>query len=243
MSQATHECFETVLDIEQRCQDMRARTGTCDTDQLDAQETAVRITMLDTVMRECAEGQLTEVGYIGYFDAENDLINACVRQAKGVVAAAYAPSPAVPVPAATAACMAASAAYAHKVLHFILERATPVMDRMATRLFEDLDKQGFVRRLATELSVTRARWITGLLQACPQFETLYGRSPESFLRTVQQRSDCVLSKTYVNTAVICLPQVCGNGIVEDPEQCDDGNGNDSDGCHNDCTTGPSAPPP
>jgi len=241
MSQATHECFETVLDIEQRCQDARARTGTCDATQVDAQETAARVVMLDTVMRECAEGQLTEIGYIGYFDAETDLINACVRQAKGAVAAAYAPSAAAPIAPADVACLAASAAYGHKVLHFILERATPVMERMATRLFEAEEKQAFVRQLETALSATRARWIAGLLQVCPQFERLYGRSAESFLRTVKQRSDCVLSKTYVNSAVICLNQVCGNGIVEEPEQCDDGNGDDTDACRNDCTANPVAP--
>ena len=28
---------------------------------------------------------------------------------------------------------------------------------------------------------------------------------------------------------------CGNGAVEAPEQCDDGNGDDGDGCDNDCT--------
>jgi cysteine-rich repeat protein len=32
----------------------------------------------------------------------------------------------------------------------------------------------------------------------------------------------------------CQP-VCGNGIIEPGEQCDDGNNNDLDGCRNNCT--------
>lgn len=35
--------------------------------------------------------------------------------------------------------------------------------------------------------------------------------------------------------VSVMPPACGNGHVELPEQCDDGNQNDSDLCHNDCT--------
>lgn len=38
----------------------------------------------------------------------------------------------------------------------------------------------------------------------------------------------------------CLVGLCGNGDVEDREECDDGNGMDSDGCDNDCTISPGA---
>ncbi len=111
------------------------------------------------------------------------------------------------------------------------------MERFATRLFEPDAKVARVRDLGIELSNTRQRWVAGLIDLCPTFETVYGRTPESFLRTLKDRTDCVLSKTYVNSVAMCLRQVCGNGIVEDPEQCDDGNSNDGDACHNDCTRG------
>jgi cysteine-rich repeat protein len=127
-------------------------------------------------------------------------------------------------------------------MRFILDREKPVLERFATRVYPAEEKQTRVREVETELSITRQRWIAGLLQACPQFEALYGRSAESFLRTMKQRTDCVLSKTYVTSAVICLKQVCGNGIVEEDEQCDDGNGDDTDGCRNDCTTSSGAAP-
>jgi cysteine-rich repeat protein len=134
--------------------------------------------------------------------------------------------------------MAASGAYGRKAIRFVLERGRPVMERFASRAFEEDEKLERARQLQLELSATRARWVAGLLLACPQFETVYGRSADSFLRTMKQRADCVLSKTYVNTAVLCLSQVCGNGVVEGTEQCDDGNGNDADACRNDCTDHP-----
>lgn len=34
---------------------------------------------------------------------------------------------------------------------------------------------------------------------------------------------------------VCEPIRCGNGFTEPGEQCDDGNDNDDDNCHNDCT--------
>ncbi len=37
----------------------------------------------------------------------------------------------------------------------------------------------------------------------------------------------------------CIP-LCGNGVVEAGESCDDGNGDDVDSCRNDCTPGPTA---
>jgi cysteine-rich repeat protein/parallel beta-helix repeat protein len=34
---------------------------------------------------------------------------------------------------------------------------------------------------------------------------------------------------------LCDPQICGNGIIESPEECDDGNTNNWDGCSSICT--------
>ena len=236
MSGATHECFEIALEIEQRCRDTQARGGTCDSAAEQAQTSAAVDTVVATVSAACAEGQLTEVGYFGLFDAEADLFDACVRQARNALAATYAPASAdTPEPAI--ACMAATAAYGRKVMRSILERERTVLERFATREFPEDEKLERIRQLQLELSATRERWVAGLLEACPQFETVYRRSADSFLRTLKQRAECVLSKTYVNSAVTCVSQVCGNAVVEPPEQCDEGNSDDTDGCRSDCTIG------
>ena len=121
-------------------------------------------------------------------------------------------------------------------MRFILERETPVLERIATRLFSAEEKKASILQVERELSATRPRWVAGLLEACPAFATVYGRSPDSFLRTMKQRTDCVISLTYVQSAVSCQTQVCGNGIKEGSEQCDDGNASSADTCRVDCTT-------
>ncbi len=54
--------------------------------------------------------------------------------------------------------------------------------------------------------------------------------PRSFLRFA-----LVLTAAALLTACPGRRSVCGNGNVEPPEQCDDGNMVDGDGCNNDCT--------
>jgi len=48
---------------------------------------------------------------------------------------------------------------------------------------------------------------------------------------------------FNNTAECAGPPVCGNGVVEGDEECDDGNTNNDDACRNDCTLCPPPPEP
>lgn len=45
------------------------------------------------------------------------------------------------------------------------------------------------------------------------------------------------SETPTNSTTDVPGQICGDGVVKDDEQCDDGNDNDKDGCTNDCKKG------
>lgn len=234
VSRAVHACFDSVFDLEERCAAALARGSACDRREVEAESEAAARRMQTVLTSACQTGQLTEVGYFGFGDATIDLRNACLDQARAAIATAYAPLRAATAPPPAAQCMAASAAYGRRITRFVLERATPVMERMATLAFQPAEKTAMVLHLGRELAATRARWIDGLSAACPQFVNVFGRSPESFARTMKQRADCVLSKTYVNNAVSCPPQECGNGVPEDGEDCDDGNQNDLDACPNDC---------
>jgi cysteine-rich repeat protein len=251
MSRAAHTCYDDVLVIEQRCRNAVAQGGTCDQDQLEADVEAATRPMRATLTTVCDSGELTEVGYIGFFDAEADLFNACVTQARGALSATYTPSLTGVPPAAVAQCMTATAEYGRKVMRYILGREVPVFERIASRYvpcptgtptqtpsecggYTKEERDAFIRAIETELSATRPRWVTGLTAACPDFATIYGRTADSFLRTLKQRTDCVLSKTYVNTGVSCLGQVCGNGIQEADEECDDGNRVETDTCLSNC---------
>jgi cysteine-rich repeat protein len=240
MTRATHVCFDKVLAVENRCRDQEVRGETCDRDAVEDEVEAATNEMRRELTSSCLDGQLTELGYFGFFDTEADLFNACLIQSRAAVEATYAPALAGPPSAAEADCMAASADYGRKVMSYILQRVIPVQERIATIPFKEDEKKAFVLHVEMELSATRQQhWIAGLSAACPDFAAVYGRSADSFLRTLKQRTDCVLSKTYVNTSFNCLGQVCGNGIKEASEACDDGNRDDTDTCKSNCTANPS----
>ena len=96
ISRATHTCFDTALALEQRCNDALARGETCDRDAIDAAiaeaDNATRVALSDS----CVIGQLTEIGYIGFFDAQSDLSSACLTQSRAAVEATYVPAAAGP---------------------------------------------------------------------------------------------------------------------------------------------------
>lgn len=238
ISAGAHACFDTVLGIEMACRDAAARGESCDRDAADAAIAAADGDLRATLADACQEGQLTTLSFIGFFDAGADLTKACVTQAQNAIAAIYAPARATAPPPAAASCMAATAAYGRKVIWYALQREVPVMERIASRLLETDAKQAAILNVERELSADRARWIDGVVAACPSFESVYRRSADSFLRTLKQRVDCVLSLTYVHSSISCPMQSCGNAVVEGSEACDDGNSDDSDGCRSDCTFGP-----
>ncbi|MGH7788633.1 MAG: hypothetical protein ACRERC_17310, partial [Candidatus Binatia bacterium] len=234
ISRAAHDCFDTVLGIEQRCRDAALQGGGCDAEQRAAEIAEADRGLRATLAAACAPGQLTELSYIGFFDAATDLTRACSGEAHAAATALYAPAQAGGLSPAAAQCLTASAGYGRKMMRFALERGAPVMERIATRQLSGDEKKASILQVERELSTARTRWIDGLLDHCPQFETVYGRSAESLLRTLKQRTDCVLSQTYVHSAIACIARQCGDGIPQDPEACDDGNGDDGDACRNDC---------
>lgn len=235
ISRATHACFDHVVAARTSCNNAVVRGEACDEEATDARVADASRTQRLTLTSECSQAELMDLGYRDVFDASADLFNACVTQARGAVSSTYAPALAgTPSPAA-AECMVASAAYARKVMRSALQRETPVMERIASRSLPTEEKIRSIARVETDLASTRLRWANGILDVCPDFVAVYGRSVDSYLRTLKQRTDCVLQKTYIHTRISCPSQICGNGIPEGIEECDDGNRDNTDTCRTDCT--------
>jgi cysteine-rich repeat protein len=68
------------------------------------------------------------------------------------------------------------------------------------------------------------------------FTALYGRSPRTFVTDIGARADCIGGLLYIQDAILCPAPVCGNGIIEMPETCDDGNTDNGDACPSSCGT-------
>ena len=64
--------------------------------------------------------------------------------------------------------------------------------------------------------------------------TLRPHSIDQFVADVGSRADCLVGGVYVQDALRCPAPVCGNGMEEAGEECDDGNADDTDACRADC---------
>ena len=62
-----------------------------------------------------------------------------------------------------------------------------------------------------------------------------GAACDDFLGRIAAQAGCMVGFVYVQDAVTCPAPVCGNGMQERGEECDDGNDYDGDGCRSDCT--------
>jgi len=70
-------------------------------------------------------------------------------------------------------------------------------------------------------------------------QSTWSTNTSSATATVNLSGDELVECTFVDTFTPpcsgpSCPSVCGNGIVEDPEQCDDGNTRSGDGCDSNC---------
>jgi cysteine-rich repeat protein len=243
ISRATFTCFDTVLVALQACNNAIVNGEACDVEQTDDIVAEASRQQRLVLTRNCSQAELADLGYIGLADSQADLFNACVTQARGAVSATYTPALVGPPAEEVAACMIATAAYARKVIRFALHQETPIMDRIAARSLSTEEKMAAIQKIEEDLGAARARWVTGLLERCPDFAAIYGRSADSFLRTMKQRSDCALSNLYVHTGINCPSQICGNGIPEGSEACDDGNRSNDDTCRTDCSANEPTPGP
>ena len=70
---------------------------------------------------------------------------------------------------------------------------------------------------------------------CPRFSAMYRFDVATLLARLAPRGTCVIYASYIQMELMCPTPVCGNGVQETGEQCDDGNKVDGDGCSSTCT--------
>jgi len=240
ISLATQRCFEQVLSLERQCTDAELAGQGCDTTRRDAQIAAAKQTVQDTVAATCLGGQLTELSFSSTEEAQGDAARACGDQADATMSIAY--GPAAPRGALTdldtstaAACMAQTATASQRLLHVGVRWRSSAFNRMATHLIGPSIKRALMRRVDTDTAAAVAVLAAQLADTCPTFESIYGEDPSTLLTKLRSRGDCVVNGSYVQSVTTCPLPICGNGIKETGEQCDDGNLANGDGCTSSCT--------
>jgi cysteine-rich repeat protein len=237
LSQATRRCFNTALTAHRRCQETTLDGRFCNAAARDATIAAARADATAAVAASCRGGALTELRFANAEDARNDILLAC-DQADTTLRMLYAPAlnPVVRpgLSRGQRDCIAHVGRAASKLLMATVHDHTRVFDAAAVHILTPSQKLGRLSHVNARLALMRTRMAAHLTDACPSTQ-LYGRGFADLLALLDRRSACVLSSVYFHTSVPCPIPVCGDGIVDSGELCDDGNAVDSDGCRSNCT--------
>jgi cysteine-rich repeat protein len=110
------------------------------------------------------------------------------------------------------------------------------LDRIANRRRSSRVKTNDVNEANHRIAMANLALRDALVQRCnsADFESLYGITPVTAVELLASRSACLATQTYPVDAYECPPAVCGNGMRETGERCDDGNTEAGDGCSAGC---------
>jgi len=200
---AGQRCTQQIYALNRRCLDVEIRGGTCDRNRLDADLDAVFGAALGSIAA-CSGGQLTEILLIGNTDARNDMREFC-RRGEQLMALAYGPFESGQLTSdADRQCVLRTAELAQKLYRRALDLKTRALDRLVVRLLTPTQKRKLLNDIGQHVGVTRQHVTAALTAECPQFETLYGRTPSDFAASVDAVANCAISFLYVQNAYLCF---------------------------------------
>ena len=241
ISHAAARCVQRVLGIRTACMGAEVSGAACDSASVDAAVDSIRSHAGDQVAGACSADQLQNLRYIDVNDAINDITNICRDLDTAASSATYAPAlvggAVVTVDATTQACLNSTAAASNRLLRYAIRARQRALNRIAAVDMGPSAKLALVAHTAQQIAKARALIEQQIAAACPEatFTSVYNRSIDTYLTGIAQRADCLAGAVYVQSAVTCPTAVCGNGMQEPGEECDDGNTFDGDGCKSDCT--------
>lgn len=234
---AATRCGTRVWAARNACLGMQVAGATCDEAATDAAIQDVHQSALNLVDGSCAD-YAGELGFALTLEAETDIDTFCQQLDTALMSGIYGP-----VLTGTTArqvgagqCVGATASAAIRLLRFAFRSRTRALDRIASGDLAPTEKEEIIARSDARIARGRATLGQALRRRCPDelFVSLYGRSVDTVLTLVAERADCLGGASYVQDAVVCPPAVCGNGMIEPGEQCDDGNTLSGDGCNPMC---------
>lgn len=213
---------------------------TCDQAGVDAAIQAARTEARAVVRRVCSEREAQNLRYVGVLEAQTDVINICrqLENAGFSVAFGALMSGGVVPPQAPEdrECVVELATQSRKMLRLAIVETRRVLDRIAASSMTIAKKEATVargmRRIAARISAASADLEAGCGE---RLATLYPHSAEVMLTNIAAQSHCFGGGLYVQGGIVCAPAMCGNGVQEPPESCDDGNTEDGDECSADCS--------
>lgn len=227
---ATLRCARSAWSVRRRCLAVEFAGGACDRVATNAQVVVLRRRALDLIDDACSERQLGEIGFLGQFDLQADVIAGCRDWDLLMRSAIYEPRA-----VGEAGCIAAAdRALSRSTVRVILAWQR-VMRRLAARPFPAEHKWALVDRERERQQRMAARADAVVAAACGEASPLRERAAR-----VIDMALCPLAQVCVQDGVLCPEPICGNGIIEPGELCDDGDAVGDDRCRAGCGNGPAA---
>ena len=225
------DCFNALLDGK-----------ACATSSVPDRVQQAHLASLNIIDLQCTSPEAQGLGFLLKYEAQTDMNNFCTAIENAFVSAAYGPvlqgALVRLTDDQTRICVEAMAQATTKLWRFAVRARLRTLNRIARRDVTPTDKQALIDGSSMLIDQLRAPIMERLNSVCPttEFAATYHRDAGDLLTLVGQRADCLAAAVYVQNAVFCPLPVCGNGMQEAGEQCDDGNLADGDGCSSACTT-------
>jgi cysteine-rich repeat protein len=211
----------------------------CDADAATAAIENDRIAAINTVGAICTDEQVVTLVFTGKTEAESDVVTFCRDLENAAASSVFLPVPADPssTPPEVRRCVEATAWAATKLFRASFESRQLLLDRIALESFSPMQKDAMLSDSTADIARESEDLQTLMAGACPPdaFTRVYGRDPATFFGLIATRADCLAGRAYAQAGVLCPASVCGNGMQEPGEDCDDGNLVDGDGCSPTCT--------
>jgi hypothetical protein len=244
LGRAAAQCALDVWQLRRACIEPQLQGAACNLNATTIAVRDARQRALDKVEAYCDDTTATSLQFLGLREALGDVTSVCRQLERELITAVYGPAltgssadyVVGEVGGRDAACLDAGADRATELLRFAAREQRKPLDRMAGDDIPADDKNAMVARARLHTARTRARVAARLAATCDgaAFQTTYGRSIDAFLADLAGRADCLTGSVYVQDAVLCPAPMCGNGMEEAGEECDDGDADDADTCRADC---------
>lgn len=201
---ATLRCARDTWELRRRCGERQLAGGTCDTAATDAGVRAVRRAALDLIDAACSERQLGDLGFLGQFDMQSDVIAACRGWEDLMESATYAT-----VAPSGAACIRTSDRLLTRATVHLFDRWDRALRAIATREMGPEEKEVLVARVEARHAKVAAEVAAPLTAACGASEALR-------LLRVLDLAVCPPAGISVQDRVVCPPPDCSSGLNEAP---------------------------
>ncbi len=205
---ATQRCARNAWEIRRKCRAAQYAGESCDEARTDAAVVAVRRAALDLVDVHCNERQLAELGFLGQFDVQTDVISACRSWEDLMESAVFAVA------------VGSGAACVRKAERALTGAAGRLFDRWSRSLRFLATHPATPEQKEVRVGGDEARAATLAARLVAELHPSCGNDATRRLSRITDLAVCVPASISVQERVICPEPICGNGLVE-PGEIDD----------------------